>query len=612
MCGIAGRLDPRRRLGEVELRTVLEAMTATIHHRGPDDGGVEVDAAGGVALGARRLAIVDLSEAGHQPMASPDGRHLLVYNGELYNADELRGDLRAAGWSFRGHSDTEVLLGAIATWGAREAAERAVGMFAFGAWDGHARRLVLGRDRFGEKPLYYGWQDGVLRFGSELRVLLADPAFQPAIDRDALVLLMRHTYIPAPHSVYESVRKLPPASLLTWTPEAGERVEPYWSVTEVARASQRHPYASAEEVDAELAPVLRETVRRRLVADVPLGAFLSGGIDSSLVVALMQEHHAGPVKTFTIGFPDERFDEAPFAREVARVLGTDHTEQEVTPEEALAVIPGLPEIYDEPFADQSQIPTFLLAALARRDVTVALSGDGGDELFGGYWHHLRGIDAQPGDRVPGPLRAPLGRLLARFAAPAPRRRHLDGLASWADPTAVIRGGSWPASAFTEWERRTPFADPLDAMMALDTATFLPDDVLVKMDRATMAVSLEGRAPYLDPEVAAVAWRIPPEQRMGESGGKQPLRRLLRRYVPEELFERPKMGFNVPIDAWLRGPLRPWGEDLLSSVDDDLLDRTLVRAEWDRHQAGEDHAYRLWPVLVLQSWLLSRSGPGHVS
>ncbi|MBL8778061.1 MAG: asparagine synthase (glutamine-hydrolyzing) [Acidimicrobiales bacterium] len=637
MCGIAGLLDPAHtRTGE-SLRGVATAMTDALRHRGPDDGGVEVDEAGGVALGNRRLAIVDLSPAGHQPMWSPDRRHLLAYNGELYNAEELRPELAAAGWSFRGRSDTEVLLAALATWGARRTAERAVGMFGFAAWDAHERRLVLGRDRFGEKPVYYGWHDGVLRFGSELTALRADPAFGPGIDRDAVALLLRHTYIPAPHSVYEGVRKLPPASLYTWSAADGERIEAYWSLADVAEGAGRRPFGSEAEADEALDAALTASVRSRLVSDVPLGAFLSGGIDSSLIVALMDRHHDGPVRTFTIGFADEQFDEAPFARGVAEVLGTDHTELEVTPAEAQAVIPELCHLYDEPFADQSQIPTVLLSRLARRDVTVALSGDGGDELFGGYWHHLWSLEDEPSDgddeaaasaasasqgwrqrlrrRGRGPAGPPPGGIGGTGGTgdrPAWHQGHLDRLASWADPAAVVRGATLPATAFTERVAHPRFDRRLDWMMELDAATFLPDDVLVKVDRATMSTSLEARAPFLDPAVAEVAWRIPTADRLGPNGGKLALRRLLGQFVPTELFERPKMGFNVPIGDWLRGPLREWGSDVLAGLDDDLFDRSAVDAVWADHLAGEDAAYRLWPVLMCQTWLDAGHGDGRGS
>jgi asparagine synthase (glutamine-hydrolysing) len=603
MCGLAGLLDPRHSLSTADLTAVVTAMNDTLVHRGPDDGGVEVDAAGGVALGARRLAIVDLSDAGHQPMWTPDRRLLLAYNGELYNADDLRSQLARDGWSFGGRSDTEVLLAAIALWGARRAAERAVGMFAFAAWDTRERRLVLGRDRFGEKPLYYGWQGGLLRFGSELRALRADPSFRAEVDRDAVALLLRHTYIPAPYAVYDKVRKLPAASLLTWSPTEGERIEPYWSLADVAIDAARRPFATEGEADEALDEALTASVRSRLVSDVPLGAFLSGGIDSSLIVALMGRHHDGPVRTFTIGFADEAFDEAPFARRVAEVLGTDHTELEVSPTDAQAVIPELAHLYDEPFADQSQIPTVLLARLARRDVTVALSGDGGDELFGGYWHHLWSLDADDADGT-GRGRGTLGRLRRRAggADAGWQQGHLDRLASWVDTTGVVWGSKLQTTAFTERVAAPRFDDRLDWMMETDSVTFLPDDVLVKVDRATMAASLESRAPFLDPAVAEVAWRIPPAARLGPQGGKLVLRRLLGRVLPSELFERPKMGFNVPIADWLRGPLHEWGADVLAGIDDDLFDRDTVQAVWQAHQGGEDAAYRLWPVLMMQTWL----------
>lgn len=595
MCGIAGLLDPGHVLTSEELVAVTTAMTDALRHRGPDDGGVEVDEAAGVALGSRRLAIVDLSPAGHQPMWSPDRRHLLAYNGELYNAAELRGELEAVGWPFRGRSDTEVLLAAIATWGARRAAQRAVGMFGFAAWDAHERRLVLGRDRFGEKPVYYGWQGGVLRFGSELKAFRADPSFHARVDRDAIALLLRHTFIPAPHSVYDSVHKLPPASLYTWSAAEGEGIETYWSLADVVERAEHQAFATEAEADEALDAALTASVRSRLVSDVPLGAFLSGGIDSSLVVALMGRHHVGPVRTFTIGFADERFDEAPFARGVAEVLGTDHTELEVTPAEAQAVIPELCDLYDEPFADQSQIPTVLLARLARRDVTVALSGDGGDELFGGYRHHLWSLDAdeEPSSRKRWRRRGPGGDW---------RQDHLDRLASWVTPTDVVRGGALPSTAFTARVAHPRSTRRLDWMMELDAATFLPDDVLVKVDRATMSTGLEARAPFLDPTVAEVAWRIPTSDRLGPQRGKLALRRLLGRFVPTARFERPKMGFNVPIGDWLRGPLRSWGSDVLAGLDDDLFDRAAVEAVWAAHLDGEDASYRLWPVLMCQTWL----------
>ena len=623
-------------------------MRDALVHRGPDDAGLFVDAGAGVALGSRRLAVIDLSEHGHQPMTSPDGRYVLAYNGEIYNYRALRAELEQAGHRFLGSSDTEVLVHAVQRWGLRAALQRCNGMFALALWDGAQRRLQLARDRFGEKPLYYGWSGGVLLFGSELKALRAHPAFGAEVDRDVVALYLRHNCVPAPYSIYRGVAKLPPASIASigedGAPGTPPAIERYWSMAEVAAAGAAdRSAASPEEAMDRLDAVLRDAVAARMHADVPIAGFLSGGIDSSLVVALMQAQERAAVKTFTIAFDDTGYDEAPYAKAVAAHLGTDHHELHVTPAETLALIPSLPAIYDEPFADSSQIPTAVLARLTRRHVTVALSGDGGDELFGGYnryvWAERFWGRVAP---VPRPLRAAAaaalaavpprlwdrafaaaGRVLPRAAAlrmPAtkvakaasvlPARDLIDTYRTLSshttDPAALVPGAAEPATVLTDpgaWPR---LEDPVELMMYLDAVTYLPDDILTKVDRATMAASLEARVPFLDPEVAALAWRLPRPLKVHGGTGKWLLRRLLHRYVPAALVERPKAGFGVPLGDWLRGPLRPWAEDLLAEGalrQAGILDPAGVRRMWAEHASGRrDRQFELWDVLMLQAWL----------
>lgn len=625
-------------------------MADTLIHRGPDDAGVWVDDAAGLALGHRRLAILDLSPAGHQPMVSVSGRWVIAFNGEIYNHLELRRSLESQGRApaWRGHSDTETLLAAIEAWGLPGALQRSVGMFALALWDRESRTLTLARDRLGEKPLYYGWQRGVLLFGSELKALRAHPAFVGDIDRGALALFFRHNYVPAPHSIYQGIRKLPPGACLTITERqtrAGRAGDPvrYWSFAQVVARGQRQPFAGTE-ADAvlEAERLLRQAVAGQMVADVPLGAFLSGGVDSSTVVALMQAQSRRPVRTFTIGFHEGEYNEAQHAAAVARHLHTDHTELYVTPDQAMQVIPRLPALYDEPFADSSQIPTFLVAQLARQHVTVSLSGDGGDELFGGYnryfWAH--GLWRRLGWMPPG-LRAGAARLLTtwspeawnrawgtvggllprryRFpnpgdklhklaevlAATAPEAVYRSLVSHWRTPSALVLGAVEPSTVLTQPDTWPPVDDGRHRMMALDTESYLPDDILVKVDRAAMGVSLETRVPLLDHRVVEFAWTLPLGLKIRGGVGKWLLRQVLYRHVPERLIERPKMGFGIPIDHWLRGPLRDWAEDLLDERrlrEAGYLDPIPVRRLWAEHVTGtRNWQHHLWDVLMWEAW-----------
>lgn len=645
MCGIAGLVDTGRRLGPEALEAGARAMADVLVHRGPDAGEVWADPAAGIALGHRRLAIIDLSAEGRQPMHSASGRYVIAYNGEIYNFRALRQALETADEPvrFRGHSDTEVLLAAVERFGLERTLEQVVGMFAFALWDRHAREIHLVRDRLGKKPLYVGWVGEHFLFASELKAFHCHPDFTPKVNRAALVLMLRHSCVPAPHTIFENVFKLPPASRLSLRPNGSnaprgeallELVEPYWSALEVAQAGLAEPFRGSEE-DAleELDAVLSEAVGERMVSDVPLGAFLSGGVDSSLVVALMQKQSARPVRTFSIGFHEQEFDEAAGAEAVARRLGTEHTELYVTPEEARAVIPDLPTMYDEPFSDQSAVPTFLVARMAREHVTVALSGDGGDEVFGGYQRHYRAGLIERLSLTPVPLRSALAWLVMqippavwdavlghhtlhfsdkvhKLADILEDGHNADALylrmtSHWMQPADLVLGAREPATLLNDPTRRLPIADFATRMMALDAVTFLPDDILTKVDRASMAVSLEARAPLLDQRVFAFAWRLPKAFKVKEGEGKWILRRLLERYVPKALVERPKHGFGIPVGTWLSGPLRDWAEALLA---EDRLRREgffapqPIRHAWKEHLNGRrNFGYHLWDVLMFQAW-----------
>ena len=648
MCGIAGFWSPAAPGDATALCARAAAMAATLAHRGPDDAGAWADPGAGLAFGHQRLSIIDLSAAGHQPMVSASGRLVLSYNGEIYNYRALRDELAAAGHAFQGNSDTEVLLAAIEAWGIRRALERLNGMFAFALWDRPTRTLTLARDRLGQKPVYYGRAGGAFVFASELKALRRHPDFDPAIDEAALALYLRFAAVPAPWSIYRGVRKLEPGHLFELDIAAlrGDDLPastPYWSAVEVARDGLADPFEGPPDASVDvLDTLLRDAVRHCLEADVPLGAFLSGGIDSSTVVACMQAERTAPVRTFTIGFHEQAYDEAQWASRVARHLGTDHTELYVSTAEAQATIPRLAQIYDEPFADSSQIPTYLVSRLARERVTVTLSGDGGDELFGGYNRYQWGRSiGQVVANVPAALRRG-GAALARAVPPPgwdaafatvtpllPRRfRYRDAgqkihklaellaardrtelylflLSQWHAPQAVLNCATEPATTVHDAARWPALGGYVEDMMALDATGYLPNNILVKLDRASMAVSLESRVPLLDHRLFAFAWRLPPAVRFRDGRTKWPLRQVLRRYLPDALIERPKMGFGVPIGAWLRAGLRDWAEDLLAEHrlrDAGHFDVAAVRRTWREHLSGtRNWEHRLWAVLMFETW-----------
>mgnify|MGYP001600720571 CR=1 FL=1 len=643
MCGFAGFLDSPARFTD-NCEEVARRMAERIAHRGPDDSGTWCDAEAGIAFGHRRLSIIDLSSAGHQPMPSPNGRFVLAYNGEIYNHLDLRRQLEAQGAApaWRGHSDTETLLACIEAWGIEHSLRASVGMFAFALWDRADRALVLARDRMGEKPLYYGWQGDTLLFGSELKALRAHPAFNAAVDRGALALLLRHNYVPAPYSIYQGIGKLPPG---TWVRiVAGQRdirPTPYWSLAEVAEHGVANPFDGSEnEALDELERLLGNSVKGQMLSDVPLGALLSGGIDSSTITALMQAGSARPVRTFTIGFEERAHDEANHARAVAAHLGTEHTELRLGAADSLQLIPQLPAMYDEPFADSSQLPTHLVMKLARRSVTVALSGDAGDEIFGGYNRYFLGPKVwRRIGWLPPPARRALGAAMLALPAPAVNRlagpfarrvgialpgdkMHKLGLrmrtvgsmddlyaslvTEWPHAERMVVDGRIPPNLVDDRDRWPKLADPVARMMAMDALTYLPDDILAKVDRASMAVSLETRAPFLDRDVIAFGWSLPMSMKIRGGKGKWLLRRLLDRHVPRALIDRPKMGFGIPLDDWLRGPLREWAESLLSAERlrrEGYFDPRPIRETWERHVQGNgSFGYRLWSVLMFQAWL----------
>ena len=629
------------------MAATLRSMAQSIRNRGPDHSGIWFDREARVAFAHNRLAIIDVSPAGNQPMHSHGGRFVITFNGEIYNHLEVRERLQSEGRApeWTGHSDTETLLAAIEAWGIEAALERSVGMFALGLWDKRDRTLILARDRLGEKPLYYGRQGGTFLFGSELKPLVRHPDFRPEVNREALALYLRYNAVPAPFSIYRGIAKLPTGCFLTLAEGAEEpRVHRYWSADKVAEAgvNDRLDLTPAECVD-ELERLLTRSVGQQMISDVPLGAFLSGGIDSSTVVALMQKQSSRPVKTFTIGFHEEAFDEAKHAKAVANHLGTDHTELYVTPAEAMDVLPKLPEIYDEPFADSSQIPTYLVSQLARRHVTVALSGDAGDELFGGYdryaltsalWRRMSKMPFAARRAAAGVLSAMPPALWNKMAAAASglfpelarikdvggkiqqrasllrsgSSMHLYGglLSQWPNPSSVVVGAHEPPSLATGARGLLSGLNATEQMMAADTVGYLHDDILVKLDRASMAVSLETRVPLLDHRLVEWAWRLPLDMKVRDGKTKWVLRQLLERHVPRELIERPKMGFGVPVGEWLKGPLRDWAEALIDERrlrQEGFFRPEPIRQMWDMHLAGTFGGHhRVWNVLMFQSWL----------
>jgi asparagine synthase (glutamine-hydrolysing) len=639
MCGFAGFLNFSASTPETGLRTTAVAMARTLQHRGPDAEGYWVDPETGIALAHRRLSIIDLSPAGAQPMTSASGRSIIAYNGEVYNFDEIRNDLIAEGRGpFRGASDTEVILEACEAWGVERAVQRFIGMFAFAIWDRAAHTLTLVRDRLGIKPLYWGLFGDHLLFGSELKALCAHDCWSAQIDQDAVAAFMRHNYIPAPHTVYRGVSKLPPGSLLQIGPDRQPQITAYWTLDDIVQQGKNDPLPDDDEAATDaLEALLSDAVGQRMVADVPLGAFLSGGIDSSTVVALMQAQSSRPVKTFSIGFSEAGFDEAQYAKQVAKHLGTDHTELYVEPDQAIAMIERLPEMFDEPFADSSQIPTFLVSELTRSHVTVSLSGDGGDELFAGYNRYFQNTGAVGRMMAaPRPLRTGLAAAL-NSASPGtwdnifnlvPKRwrppqagdklykladvlRGDQGafyrrlVSHWDDPSEIVAGGNEPRGPLWDPFIAERLPDDIERMQYLDTLTYLPDDILTKVDRSSMAVSLEARVPLLDHRVVAFAWRLSQKQKIRAGKGKWLLRQVLQRHVPRELVERPKMGFGIPLDQWLRGPLREWAEDLLSEhslKQVGFLAPAPIRAKWQEHLGGgRNWQYHLWDVLMFQAW-----------
>ena len=623
MCGIAGFFDPGRRLDPARYDAVAGAMADRLAHRGPDDRGVWSDGEAGIALGFRRLAIIDLSSAGHQPMLSPDGNLVMVFNGEIYNHRALRAELPGP---WRGHSDSEVLLAAVARWGFAAALERLEGMFAIALWDRRARCLYLARDRFGEKPLYWGWSGSVLLFASELKALARHPLWRGTLDRGALGLYLAQSYVPAPWSAYAGIGKLAPGSFVAIASEAEAAPRVYWSAVERAAAAAAQPFRGGLAEAAErLEALIDRSVALRLEADVPVGVFLSGGIDSSTVVAAMrQARPGGGVRSFAIAFPDGGFDEAPYAAAVARHLGTEHRVLAVSEADCLAVLPRLPEIWDEPFADASEIPTAALCRVTRGEVTVALSGDGGDELFGGYPRYAaaaaqwRKVEPHPARRraarrVLGALTGRNGRLARRLRKLAEAWSHDTPLALYRDHVSRWRAGDGLTPdlrlAATVLDGPLPAGLPSleQRFMLLDALTYLPDDLLVKVDRASMAVGLEARAPLLDHGIAEFAWSLPPAL-MVEGGMKRVLREVLYRRVPRALVDRPKQGFEPPVGDWLCQGLRDWADDLLSPARlarNGIVDPAVVATRWQEHRSGRRRwTYPLWSVLMLEAWMES--------
>jgi asparagine synthase (glutamine-hydrolysing) len=649
MCGLAGFLTNNMTNADA----IANAMALTIVHRGPNDGGVWFDGQAGIALAHRRLSILDLSPAGHQPMASKSNRYVIAFNGEIYNHLELRRELEMTpklkrdgkSISWRGHSDTETLLAAFEAWGIESTLKKTLGMFAISLWDNKEKELTLARDRMGEKPLYYGFQNNAFLFGSELKALKAHPGFLSEIDRNVLCLYLRHCYIPAPYSIYKGIKKLLPGTYVqvrlgddanspSLTPK------PYWSMEEAVARGIDNPFiGSDEQAIKALDSQLRQSIGLQMMADVPLGAFLSGGVDSSVVVALMQSQSSRPVKTFSIGFNESRYNEADYAKAVAQHLGTDHTELYVSAAEALDVIPLLGKMYDEPFADSSQIPTFLVSQMATRHLTVALSGDAGDELFGGYNRYkladnwckiekvplvirrvasqaINSLEPKTWDaffqqvskhkKLPDNMGDKLGKLAKVISSESIQEAYYKLVSDTDQPEQIVIGATEPETWLTKIGMKTTLKDPKQRMMYMDAMTYLPDDILVKVDRAAMANSLETRVPFLDHRVVELASRLPMNMKIRDGKTKWILRQVLYQYVPKELIERPKTGFGIPLGEWLRGPLRDWAESLLDEarlVQEGYFNVHYIRNLWHAHLSGKsNHQSLLWNILMFQAWL----------
>mgnify|MGYP001397918896 CR=1 FL=1 len=652
MCGFTGFLGFGT-LQSDNILAVAKRMNNSIWHRGPDDEGIWKENKSSIVLAHRRLSILDLSNAGHQPMVSNSGRFVIVFNGEVYNHLPLRSDLKTisangkARPSWRGQSDTETLLAAIETWGLKEALKRSVGMFSFALWDKKERSLAIACDRMGEKPIYYGWQNGVFLFGSELKSMRQHPSFQGNINREAITLYLRYNYVPAPWTIYSGIYKLKPGCFIQIKLNDQSKKPPvpkeYWSLEESAVTGQTKLFEGTDgEAIEELHKLLKSSIGGQMIADVPLGAFLSGGIDSSTIVAIMQSLSSQPVKTFSIGFNEASYDEAFYAKKVSNYLGTDHTELYVNPEDAINILPKMPILYDEPFSDPSQIPTFLVSEMTRKYVKVALSGDGGDELFGGY-NRYTFADNLWGKLsiIPRPLRRLVGNTILalpsdrwnKIAKPfewmIPNRMRVANLGDklhkgvkvldcdsldevyklltshWNDPSSLVIGAKEP-DFFKLKSKSLSFFEDIERMMLLDMITYLPYDILVKVDRAAMGVSLETRIPFLDHRVVEFALSLPLDMKIRKGQGKWLLRQLLFKHVPKHLIERPKMGFGVPIDIWLRGPLREWAESLLNERrlrSEGYLYPGPIRQKLEEHLSGKRNwQYQLWGIIMFQAWL----------
>lgn len=662
MCGIAGVFGETHRH---PIKRVVQEMSNSLIHRGPDDDGVWVDDRGNLALGHRRLSILDLSSEGHQPMMSREERYAIAFNGEIYNHLELRNELEKGSLGdslipWRGHSDTETLLACFSHWGIRKTLERSVGMFAIALWDRKEKLLYLARDRFGEKPLYYGWVNGAFVFGSELKAIRKFPGFSNPVDRNALSLYLRFSYVPSPHSIYQDIYKLEQGCILTIATDSTSQppssvlkiptskntisLDRWWSLDSTITAATQQLITDETEAIDRLESALVDSIKLQSIADVPLGAFLSGGVDSSCIVALMQAHSAGSVKTFTIGFEEEGFNEAGFAKNVATHLGTQHVELYVSSSDALDMIPNLPQLYDEPFADSSQIPTHLVCRQARSQMKVALTGDAGDELFGGYnryfwaeriWNKISWL--------PQPLRSGLASVINSISPaswdfmaspvnaclPAQRRFFLLGdkihklasrlrnvhdlddlymslVSEWRDPASVVIGSQEPETLLADRSQKQGRTEHQHRMMYWDAMTYLPDDILCKVDRAAMGIGLESRIPFLDHRVAELAWKIPLNMKIRNGQGKWILRQVLYKYIPKELIERTKTGFGVPVGEWLCGPLLEWAESLLDESrlkKEGYFNTTVVRQKWADHKAGtRNWTQSIWTILMFQAWL----------